>query len=158
MMTNHPSAHNRQEPLLALDLETQKRAVRMWRERLQCRKHCLAVAGSFSKGISSLPIPTTFHPPVSCWPLPLAKHNRKPEDKETLKASFAGCRSRLDDGWGKVTNWRRGRVRRRGNGEKVDREEDPEKCEKTPGVHNHGFKAKSVGIEVCSFRQQGSAA
>ena len=35
---------------------------------------------------------------------------------------------------------------------------DPEKCEKTPGMHKHGFKAKSVGIEVCSFPQQGSAA
>ena len=35
---------------------------------------------------------------------------------------------------------------------------DPEKCEKVPGVPNHGFKVKSVGIEVCSFLQQGSAA
>lgn len=165
-MTKHPGAHNRREPLSALDLQTQRRAVRTWWERW-CRKHCLAGGGSFSKGISSLPFPTTFHPPVSCRPLPLAKHNRKPEDKETLKASFAGCRSGLDDRWGKVTNWRRAGVRRRGSGE--ERREswhgkrryevgDPEECEKVPGVPNHGFKVKSVGTEVCSFPQQGSAA
>ena len=35
---------------------------------------------------------------------------------------------------------------------------DPEKCEKVPGMPNHGFKVKSAGTEVCSFLQQGSAA
>ena len=113
-MQKHPGAGNRVEPLSALTLQNQGEG-----ELSEPGERGCSVGKATWQELSPLEyrdVATTIswpcreeflssHPPVSSWLLPLAKHNRKAEDKETLKISLVGCGSGLlDDVCVKVTN------------------------------------------------------